>query len=754
MTCPVVVFGWPASAFTASSASSSMASVVRIPSDGLCDREGVQPRTGGTDSGLRLGFGLRGRDTRRWRQRRAGVALADIFISYKRADRERVERLAAALEAHGYTVWWDLELVAGDRFERKIRGELEAAQCVVVVWTAASIDREGYYLSDWVRNEADEGHKRRVLVPVLLDEGRVAWIHKAVNYENLVGWTGDPDDEAVARLVRGIARHAGVRERPEDREVQAWSAAEQDGSPAAFRAFVAAHPDSRFANLARDRLADAEEAAAWAALGPQPTVPQLATFLSEWPSGRFSRVALERLRTVPPATVPPASVPPATVPPATVPRPASARPARQPPAREPPASVPSATEPPAMASPPSAPDPSPSPEPTPRLRSEPPKPRRTPQREPSPDEPPQWRTPALIVSVVGALGLIAFLASTSSESPDGANQATNTEPAEAKMASADTESSPVTQPEAAPAPSEPPAPPRRRSPPPSEPPPPRRRSPPPSEPPPPRRRSPPPAEPPPPRRRSPPPAKASESAAGSAREPRCGTRQTIAGLEYVYVCGGAFTMGSNDGDRDEKPPHKVRISSFWMQRYEFRRGEAKGRSQSGDPRLPLTRIGWADARGQCEAYGARLPTEAEWEYAARGKKSRKYPWGDAEPTKRRARFGLDYIAGPEPVDARPAGKGPFGTEQQAGNVWEWVCDAYDEDAYSKAPRGDDPNVAITDPSVGCDAADGVALRVVRGGSFFYSAEDLRSASRDRYGPGFGNDNLGFRCARSPLPSMP
>ncbi len=295
----------------------------------------------------------------------------------------------------------------------------------------------------------------------------------------------------------------------------------------------------------------------------------------------------------------------------------------------------------------------------------------------------------------------------------------------------------------------PPPPPRRRSPPPSEPPPPRRRSPPPAEPP------PPPSEPPPPpRRRSPPPAKRSEPAAGSAREPRCGTRQTIAGLEYVYVCGGAFTMGSNDGDRDEKPPHKVRISSFWMQRYEFRRGEAKGRSQSGDPRLPLTRIGWADARGQCEAYGARLPTEAEWEYAARGKKSRKYPWGDAEPTKRRARFGLDYIAGPEPVDARPAGKGPFGTEQQAGNVDEWVCDAYDKDAYSKAPRGDDPSVAITDPSVGCDAADGVALRVIRGGSFLDSAVNLRSAYRVGYLPGVGVVSLGFRCARSPLPSMP
>lgn len=81
------------------------------------------------------------------------------------------------------------------------------------------------------------------------------------------------------------------------------------------------------------------------------------------------------------------------------------------------------------------------------------------------------------------------------------------------------------------------------------------------------------------------------------------------------------------------------------------------------------------------------------------------------------------------MDARPAGKGPFGTEQQAGNVREWVCGRLDMQAYTKAPRGDDPSVTITDPLVGCDSTDGAAYRVYRGGSFNDSAEKLRSANR-------------------------
>ncbi len=228
----------------------------------------------------------------------------------------------------------------------------------------------------------------------------------------------------------------------------------------------------------------------------------------------------------------------------------------------------------------------------------------------------------------------------------------------------------------------------------------------------------------------------------------CGIRREIDGLEYVYVCGGVFTMGSNERD-DEKPPHRVRVSSFWMQKYEFRRGEAKGRSTAGDPNLPLTEINWRDAQHQCEARGARLPTEAEWEYAARGPENRRYPWGNEPPDERRAHFGDQ--SGPVVVTARPSGKGPFGTEQQAGNVWEWVCDRYEGDAYSKPPHRGRP---ASNPAVGCQSADGVAVRVIRGGSFFDSAVNLRSAHRLWNRPGNVSFRLGFRCARSPLPSMP
>lgn len=83
--------------------------------------------------------------------------MADVFISYKREDRERIAPLARALEARGYTVWWDLELVPSQKFERQIKRELDAAKCVIVVWTDRSIADDGMYVSDWVQIEADSG---------------------------------------------------------------------------------------------------------------------------------------------------------------------------------------------------------------------------------------------------------------------------------------------------------------------------------------------------------------------------------------------------------------------------------------------------------------------------------------------------------------------------------------------------------------------------------------------------------------------
>jgi hypothetical protein len=214
--------------------------------------------------------------------------MADIFISYKREDRARIAPLARALEARGYTVWWDLELVAGQKWGKKIKAELDAAKCVIVAWTRASVAEDQTYASEWVENEADSAHRRGVLVPVLLDEGRIAWTHQRVQFAALTGWSGDPDHPGVADLMKGVSQHAGVRATPEAVELTAWTQAERTETAEAFQGFLTAFPRSRFAEIARGRAAELEEAAAWSALGSAPTIAALAGFLRRYPAGRFA----------------------------------------------------------------------------------------------------------------------------------------------------------------------------------------------------------------------------------------------------------------------------------------------------------------------------------------------------------------------------------------------------------------------------------------------------------------------------------
>ena len=103
--------------------------------------------------------------------------MADVFISYKREDRARIAPLARALEARGYTVWWDLELIAGQKWGKKIKAELDAAKCVIVVWTTQSVAADRTYVSEWVENEADEALKRGVLVPVVIEAPDDSVVH-------------------------------------------------------------------------------------------------------------------------------------------------------------------------------------------------------------------------------------------------------------------------------------------------------------------------------------------------------------------------------------------------------------------------------------------------------------------------------------------------------------------------------------------------------------------------------------------------
>jgi formylglycine-generating enzyme required for sulfatase activity len=222
--------------------------------------------------------------------------MADIFISYKREDRARIAPLARALEARGYTVWWDLELVAGQKWSKKIKAELDAAKCVVVAWTRASVAEDRTYASEWIENEADDAHRRGVLVPALLDEGRIAWVHQRIQFATLTDWSGDAEHPGFADLLEGIKQHAGVRATPEAVELAAWTQAERTETAEAFQGFLSAFPRSRFAEIARGRAAELEEATAFSALGSAPTIAALAGFLRRYPGGRFADDAEAKIK--------------------------------------------------------------------------------------------------------------------------------------------------------------------------------------------------------------------------------------------------------------------------------------------------------------------------------------------------------------------------------------------------------------------------------------------------------------------------
>jgi len=236
------------------------------------------------------------------------------------------------------------------------------------------------------------------------------------------------------------------------------------------------------------------------------------------------------------------------------------------------------------------------------------------------------------------------------------------------------------------------------------------------------------------------------------------------GAPMVLIPEGSFPMGvphgDRDGGRDEYPRHDVFVNDFYIDKFELTNSRYLEFVKATNHRIPqnpknatrnlwegetitesladrpVVNVDWADAQAYCQWAGKRLPTEAEWEKAAKGTADRRFPWGNVEPTNKHLNFNQQWIGEKTlmPVGSYELGKSPFGVYDMAGNVWEWVNDWYDAKYYEKSPAKNPMG-----PESG-------TKRVLRGSGWQNETPTVRIFTRVDSDPTIRNESTGFRCA--------
>jgi len=225
------------------------------------------------------------------------------------------------------------------------------------------------------------------------------------------------------------------------------------------------------------------------------------------------------------------------------------------------------------------------------------------------------------------------------------------------------------------------------------------------------------------------------------------------GMTQIYINDGEFIMGNGDDLRVDNPQHRIYLDAYWMDKTEVTNDMYAKCLEAGECThpanydtyygiwayrdYPVVYINWYQADSYCRWAGRYLPTEAQWEKAARGTDGRRYPWGNQPPNPRLVNFNLSLIGEPVPAFRYPLGASPYGVLNMAGNVREWIADWYSDNYYQSSPYIDPKG-----PATGTQ-------RSLRSGSYAEDEQQISVYTRFKHLPDSAGLSRGFRCAENP-----